>query len=217
MGIVIDIILISILALSIFLGYKKGLVKVAVKLFAVLISIIVTLILYKPVSTIIINNTDIDEKIEQIIIENGTKEIEESTNQEQESGFIKYIEQYTKYAENAVVETQNDIVESAAGVISEKVINIVVIIGLFIITRLVLILLTLVSDLITKLPIIKQFNKLGGLIYGTLRGLLLIYVLLAIAFFIVSMTANNEIINIINNSIITKFMYSNNLLLNIIF
>ena len=78
MGIILDIILVVILAGSIFLGYKKGLVKVAVSLFALIISLVVTLVFYRPISNTIINNTDWDEKIEQVIIENTTKKIEET-------------------------------------------------------------------------------------------------------------------------------------------
>ena len=57
MGIIIDIILIAIVLLSAFLGYKKGLVKLGAKLFAGIIAIILTIIVYKPVSGMIIKNT----------------------------------------------------------------------------------------------------------------------------------------------------------------
>ncbi|MCI8700415.1 MAG: CvpA family protein [Clostridia bacterium] len=211
MGIILDIILVVILAGSIFLGYKKGLVKVAVSLFALIISLVVTLVLYRPISNAIINNTDWDEKIEQIIIENTTKKVEE-TNQ---NGNI--LEDAQKYIDNAVAEGQNNVVENVAPVIAERVISIGTMIILFIATRLVLILLTLVSNVITNLPIIKQFNELGGVIYGIVRGLIVVYALLAIAFFIVSMSSNINITNAIDSSFITKFMYSHNILLNIIF
>ena len=211
MGIILDIILVVILAGSIFLGYKKGLVKVAVSLFALIISLVVTLVFYRPISSAIINNTDWDEKIEQIIIENTTKKIEETD----QNGNI--LEDAQKYIGNAVAEGQNNAVENVAPVIAERVISIGTMIVLFIATRLVLILLTLVSNVITNLPIIKQFNELGGLIYGVIRGLIVVYALLAIAFFIVSMSSNTNITNAIDSSFITKFMYSHNILLNIIF
>ena len=57
MGIIFDIILIGIILLNVIICYKKGLVKLAVGLVAVLISIILALMLYKPVSNIIIKNT----------------------------------------------------------------------------------------------------------------------------------------------------------------
>lgn len=213
MGIILDIILLAILAISIFLGYKKGLVKVAVKLFAFVIAVIVTLVFYKPVSNIIIDNTELNEKIENIIIENGTKELQEND----EEGQKNILENMQEYVDNTITQTQNEIVKNAAKEISVRLINILVIVGLFILTRLALILLVLVSDVITNIPIIKQFNEMGGLIYGIIRGLVLIYAILAILFLIVSMTSNSNILSTINNSIITKFMYENNILLNIIF
>ena len=213
MGIILDIIIIAIMALSIFLGYKKGLVKVAVKLCAFLIAVIVTLIFYKPVSNMIIDNTQLNEKIENIIIENGTKELEQSDEEEQKN----ILENMQEYVENSVTQTQNEIVINAAKEISVRLINILVIVALFIATRLLLILLVLISDLITNIPIIKQFNEIGGILYGTIRGLALIYVILAIVFLITSITSNNEIITTINSSYITQFMYNNNILLNIIF
>ena len=213
MGIILDIILIAIMALSIFFGYKKGLVKVAVKLCAFLIAVIVTLIFYKPVSNLIIENTQLDEKIENIIIENGTKELEESEEENKEN----FLENMQNYVDDTVTEAQNEIVESVANEVSVRLINIIVIIGLFVATRLLLIVLVLISDLITSIPIIKQFNELGGVIYGIIRGLLLIYLILSVVFLIVSMTANNNLLTTIESSIITEFMYKNNILLNIIF
>lgn len=214
MGIILDIILIGLIALSIFSGYRKGLIKVAVKLFAFLIALIVTLVLYKPVSNLIIEKTELDEKIQNIIIENGTQEIEENNGQVSQDGFISYMQEYVG---DTVAKTQNEIVTNVAEVISVKAINLIAIVGIFLVTRLALILFTILSDIITKLPIIKQFNKLGGTIYGALRGLVLVYFILAIAFFIVSASGNNTILTLIDSSIITKFMYTNNLLLNIIF
>lgn len=213
MGILLDIIIITIIAISIFLGYKKGLVKVAVKLCAFLIAVIVTLLFYQPVSNLIIQNTQLDEKIESIIIENGTKELEESKEEDKDS----FLENMQEYVDNTVTQTQNEIVESVAKQISIRLINILVIVGLFIATRLLLIVLVVISDFITSIPIIKQFNELGGVLYGIIRGLLLIYLILSIVFLVVSMSANNNILTVIESSIITEFMYKNNILLNIIF
>ena len=54
MNFLLDLIVLAIIALSTFIGYKKGLIKVAVKLCAFLIAIIVTLIFYKPVSNTVL-------------------------------------------------------------------------------------------------------------------------------------------------------------------
>ena len=59
--------------------------------------------------------------------------------------------------------------------------------------------------------------KYGGIIYGFLRGLIIIYVLLALAMAISAITTNNDILTIINGTNITKNMFNNNILLKIIF
>ena len=59
MGIIIDIVVIAILALSIFFGYKRGLIKVIFNLCAFLVALILTFILYKPVASFVIENTDL--------------------------------------------------------------------------------------------------------------------------------------------------------------
>ncbi len=212
-GIIFDIILVAIIALNIFICYRKGLVKLAVGLIAVLAAIIISIVLYKPVSNIIIENTEFDEKIENTIIENFSVEVEEQ-QEETDNGFMKYME---KYVNDSVNKTRNQIVLEASNVIATKVINICAFLGIFIIARLVLILLTFVADIIMSLPILKQFNKAGGIIYGLIKALLIIYVILAIIFFIIYISGNTTLSNAISSSYITKFFYNNNLLLNLIF
>ena len=122
-----------------------------------------------------------------------------------------------KYVDDAVNKTQTEIVTQTAGMMAVKIINVVVLIGIFIIVRAVLVLLTFISDIITSLPILKQFNEVGGILYGAIKALLIIYVVLAIVFLIICYTNNSTISEAINSSYITRFFYDHNLLLNIIF
>ena len=176
MGIVLDLILLICLALSIFFGYKKGLIGVAFNLCAFLVAIIVTWILYNPVTNLVINNTEIDDGIKNAIIEKGVIKQEENKVNE-------YIEQYITAP---VTNTTNSVIEDTAKVISEKLVAIGVAIVLFIVVRIALILLKFVAEAIAKLPIIKQCNKAGGLVYGAIRGMFMIYVFLAIIFLVLS-------------------------------
>ena len=215
MGIVLDLILIVSLALSIFFGYKKGLIGVAFNLCAFLVAIIVTWILYNPVTNLVINNTEIDDGIKNAIIEKGVIKHEENDEKKQEDNKVnEYIEQYITAP---VTNTTNSVVEETAKIISEKLVAIGVAIVLFIIVRIALILLKFVAEAIAKLPIIKQCNKAGGLVYGAIRGMFMIYIFLAILFLVMSVNNSGTIVNMINSSIISKVLYENNLLLNIIF
>ena len=213
MGIIFDIIIVAIFALNIFVCYKKGLVKLAVGLIAVLVDIILSVILYKPVSNLIIKNTGIDKKIENIIIENFSADTTDSG----ETKYVGVIDYLEKYAKDTANKTQNEIVYETAGTMAVKITNIVVLLAIFIIIRAILLLLTFISDIITSLPLIKQFNEVGGVVYGIIKGLLIVYVILAIVFLVIMISGKGTLSEIISSSYITKFFYNNNILLNMIF
>ena len=207
MGIIIDIILICILALTIFLGYKKGLVKVIFKILAFLIALILTIILYRPITNIVINNTELDEKIANVIIEKGTVEVDDSAENKT----------LDKYVENTKKNIQNDVVNTTAKSVSENLVGIIVMIALFIALRIALMILAIFANSLAELPIVKQFNKAGGIVYGLAEGIIIIVAILAIIYFISSMTKDSSIVSAINTSVITKYIYYNNPILNIIF
>ena len=83
MGIVIDLIVTFFVLSSIFYGYKKGLAKVGLRMLGFLIGILITFVLYKPISMMIIENTTIDEMIQDKIINNiGIKQDVQENNLE---------------------------------------------------------------------------------------------------------------------------------------
>lgn len=166
MGIIIDIILIAILLLSTFLGYKKGLVKLGAKLFAGIIAIILTIVLYKPVANAIIKNTPIDEKIENVIIENTTNFVDEKT---------KNIDATTQITN----QVKNQMLPGEARKISAGVIYSVTAIVLFLASKIILSIVISLIDGIAKLPILKQFNEIGGIAYGIARGILIVLIVIA--------------------------------------
>ena len=213
MGIILDIIIVAIIALNVYLCYKKGLVNLAVGLIAVVAAIILSVILYKPVSNLVMEKTQFDESIENVIIEKFSVEAPEGA-EVRYTGILSYLE--TELS-NAVNQTQNEVVHETAGAMAEKVINLIVFIGIFTAVRVALFALTFIADAITSLPILKQLDDAGGILYGLVKGLLIIYAVLAIVNLIVTFTSSVAISDVISSSHITKFFYNNNLLLNIFF
>lgn len=150
MFIIIDLILVAIIALFTFLGYRQGLVKAAIKILSFFIAIIIAFILYKPVSNLIVNNTSIDDNIKNTIIEKITPEgVEQNEEVEIEDGFV-----------NKMIGEANNTIEEVANAFSIKIIDICVLLLLYIILKIALRFVSALADLITKLPIIKQVNKL---------------------------------------------------------
>lgn len=196
MSIVVDIIIVAIIALSTFLAYRKGLITLAIQLVAVIIAVVLTLVLYKPVSNLIINVTGIDEMIQDAILEEANDIM---TNGEENA--------------NQVVETiQNNMLPETARTISINIIQGAVILILYVVIRLILRFVTALANLVAKLPILHQFNKLGGVIYGILRGLLIVYILLLLVNVSGEIDPKNNVYTTVEESYIGKIMNENNVL-----
>lgn len=197
MGIIVDIILVVLIALSIFLGYKKGLASLAIKLCAFIIAILITFILYRPIANLIINTTSIDESIEDTIYNKVTEMIQKDETNELTSDLIESAKQ--------------GMLEQSARELAINVVYGGTIIVLFIIVRIALIFVSALANLVAKLPIIKQANEVGGAIYGLLRAIVIIYAILLIINFIGELSPKNVATQTINQSTLTKTMYENNI------
>lgn len=205
MFILVDLIVVGIIALFTFLGYKQGLVKAAIKILSFFIAIIVALLLYKPISNVIVNNTQIDENITNTIMEKITPEGIASTDE---------VEMTDNLAIKLVGEATSTI-EEISNAFAIKLIEVCVLLLLYIVVKIALRFILALTDIITKLPLIKQINKLGGTIYGVVKGVIMVYVILGIIYLIAPIM-NKNVSNAINNSFITKNLYNNNIILKII-
>lgn len=213
MTIIVDLVIVAIMAICIIIGYVRGLTGSLIKILSFVLSIIIASILFIPVSNLIIDNTEIDENIETSI---RNMIIDQETENEEENmpdTITNYIGQKIEQASDDAKET---IVDSTARDVTLTIVKAGTWILLFIIARILLIFLRFITSLIAKLPVIKQFDKLGGIIYGILEGLIIIYLALAIISFISPMISS-DFTNAIDESFIGSMMYNNNLLLKIIF
>lgn len=222
MGIIIDLIIVAIFALFIMMGCKKGLTGSLIKLLSFAIALILAFILYKPVASIVTNNTQIDESIEQAIVStfNGKTENEQEPqdNKDEESGINKTIlDNINKEIENATSEAKDQIVDNTAKSLTTTIINVGSGICVFIVARFILFIIGIFANQITNLPILKQIDKLGGIAYGAVEALVIIYLILAIISFTAVINPENGIVSAILKSSIGSMLYNNNLILKFLF
>lgn len=205
MSIIIDLIIALIMLLFIFLGYKRGLVKVAFKLCTFFIAIIVAFVFYKPVAKLVIANTNIDETIETAITR---KILPEGATETQEVDLSQDLP-------SIILKNSSDTVQSISKSFTNTIIETACLLLIFIIVKIVLKFVTALADLIAKLPILKQFNKLGGTLYGIIEGLFIVFLGFAIISLIAPML-DSSVLDAINSSTLGSICYNNNLLLKII-
>ena len=185
MEIVIDCIIVAFIALTVFFGYKKGLVNLAIGLCSFLIAIIITFILYRPIAY-----TEIDESIQNVIMNKN-----EISNEKEEKE-----------------EVYEQILTQVAKPLSYNIVYGGVMILLFVITKISIFFISSLTNFITNLPIIHQFDKAGGILYGLVISFFIINLILLILNFITDANPNNDAYNAIQNTFVTKIMYENNIL-----
>lgn len=192
----LDVGIILFVSLITFIGYKLGLIKVAFGIVSFIIAILISLLLYKPISNIITNHTPIPEKIQTQIESRLSSEKKESTN---------FIDNYYNNAKNASAKiiAQN---------ITSTIINISSGLIVFLLVRIILLFLRISTDLIAKLPLIKQCNQVGGFLYGIIAGFLIVYLFFTVISILAPLINLSELLKIINSSIIGNIMYNNNII-----
>lgn len=198
MGILIDVIVLGFILLCTFWGYKKGLVELGIRALSFLIAIIITFILYRPIAELVIHYTTIDESIQNAIVE---KLSDKDFEQENKST-----------PENIIEQTKDTAILGVAKTASYNIIYGGVMILLFVVTKIILFFVSALANIIEKLPIINQFNKAGGIVYGLVVGMFITCVVLLIISFISKVNTDNKIHKEIENSYVTKIIYENNIL-----
>ena len=201
MGIIIDIIIRAIIAISTFLAYKKGLIALAIKLCAFIIAIVVTFILYNPVSNLVINVTNIDETVQNAILEKTTDLI----NQEE-------IANQNETMQNLINQAKEGTLPEASRELAISIVKFGVMIILFLAVRIGLVFVTALANMLAGLPIIKQLNKSGGIVYGLLRGIILVYAIFMIMVIVQKVNPTMNIEENIKETFIAKYMYEHNVL-----
>ena len=208
----VDFIIGCIIVLCILNGYRKGLTGILFKIISFVLALFIALILHGPISNFIIQNTTIDDQIEKLIIQNMNGEVQGETTVAGKN----FSETMLRNLNQSLSGVKDNVEVITARSITNMVINIGVLILILFITRIVLEIVSVVLNVVAKLPIIKQFNTVGGIACGALEGLIIVYILLAICALIAPIFTNWQIIHSIQQSHIGSMMYNHNILLKII-
>ncbi|MFG6319029.1 MAG: CvpA family protein, partial [Clostridia bacterium] len=204
-----------------FWGYRRGLTGVMFKILTFIISIIIMFILYKPVSNAIIKNTELDEWITEKIsqnIEGTTLKDGDLLEYDEENSTISkgMVDILNSFITDALKETTNNVVYYTASNIAYGMIRIGTMLILFMLSRFFLVFIRFAAEIIANLPIIKTFNKSGGLIYGIIKGFLIIYVVLAVFSIASPLIQDWGIIDAVQDSTLGSKMYNDNVIIKIV-
>ncbi len=212
----IDLLILAILALSVYFGFKKGFLKTVTGLLALVISLVLAMTLY-PHATKFVMKTPVYD----VVYNNAINIVEQPKTEvgvlsEFGTGKLNLPQSFTEKIEERVDKTSDTVAQAVADFVATAAVKLVSMLGIFLVVRLLLLLISALAGLIKKLPIIGWGDSLLGALLGLFRGLLLVYILLAFVTFAASMVPESDSIRAIKYSRFAKVLYHDNVLLDFI-
>ncbi len=222
--------LIVILALiigNVIWGYKKGFMQVALSLVSWIIVLIACQVATPIVADAIMEHTPLADTVQEFVTEkintiaddamNGVTDgvLNNETIAEIEAALPEQIKEAI-LGEN---ESFADLINSADNMkeieidttgVAKGAANLIALIIVLILTRIALIVVEKVLDLVAKLPLIGQANTLLGIVAGAIKGLVWCWVVLTVIAMLAYTGANTELIALVNESPILIWLYEKN-------
>ncbi len=214
-----DVCVIIIIAVNGIRGLSLGLVLSVFNILSFIIAAIVSKMYFSQVSKFITTNTNVSQKISGFVI----NRIDTPGNRLTEDGFdIFGIMNFPKTLSNFLMKSDGVkdysqlVIDNIHSYIAERmtiiIIDFISMVLIFIGMLLILKIIGYILDGIASLPIINQFNRIGGFIIGSAKGFMIVFILLAIMVPIVSIFPESFIVDALKNSMVTKDLYNYNLL-----
>ncbi|MCI5605076.1 MAG: CvpA family protein [Clostridia bacterium] len=220
---ILDLIAAAIVVLSFIVNLRRGLVKSVWKITALVLTIVLVIALKTPVVNYLAG-TDMANRIYKSVSDSLTAELENPINEvntDEEAAQSGTIPPYLMEQMLKTVNSDSDNINSAiekgmdelARRLTMLMLKIIAVIGLFIIIRILLMVVFIVLDGASKLPVIGHANALLGGILGIINALAIIYIVCAV---LSLLSVSSDIQNLINQSYIVKYFYNYNILLQLI-
>ncbi len=207
---ILDIVVIAFVLIGAFLGYKKGLVGIAISLISIILSIVLGLMLNSVIADGLYNDTPIGSTIEQMVYEGLNPKTEENTEQEIDSNKEDNI--YETIVNNIVGSARDTLTnEQVAKTVTMYILKGLSFILIAVVVFIICYILRMVLNIVFNLPLLHSVNKIGGVAAGVVKALLKLYIILAIISFLAPMSLLEPVVNYINDSTIVNLLYNNNI------
>jgi len=233
---ILDIIVLAIIGIYAFRGYKKGFIVTVFTLISMFVAIIVTQTVSPIISRSLINNetvmtavtnqidslsglwqqSDVDEdeqnadKNKSKLTEKDKQEISSLNLPDAFKDRLSDNEMWEEYKQQGIANVKGYVTRYLAITFINSLTYMIVFAVIIVILKIIIHTL----DLISKLPVLKSINKYGGLIVGVGQGVIIIWVLCIVVTVLGSTPIGITLFESINNSPVLSFIYNNNILLN---
>lgn len=223
-----------ILGLCVFIGYKKGLVKIAASLLTTLIIIFLVSLLTPYVSQWIRNATSLErgmqKKVVSILVPEGEDELDEKIAEDQLSRNeqISILEKapLPQMFRQMLLENNNNEVYQLLGVktfgeyvgayLAKLLADIIAFLVVFVVVTIAVRIAMGMLGILNKLPVIGGVNRLAGGLVGIGIGIVIVWILFIVVTLLYDTTFGKMCFESIESTPILRKLYDSNLLMNYI-
>lgn len=215
----IDIMILVILLVSVILGTITGVMKSIFSVGKIAACFVAAKFLSPAVSAWIIGHTPVVAKIQGLFQKKGAvPEVPDAVSDSLSGATIWFDSLKIGNVPNKVITffaNLWDKASTAAGNVGNSVIDvtansIVSFLTLVIVFVLVFIILSFIArslDVVEKLPVIKQFNRMGGFLLGLVRGLFINVIIVSVFFILAMFLTGSPINTALQSSVLAPYFY----------
>ncbi len=205
----------AILVINALIGLRVGFIKTIFSLVSMMIALLLTVWLSPNVNTMLKSN----DKFHDMITERVEKMLDLQEEKEGITDGEEFIEglPLPKSIKETLIENKDKGIGNIKDYITEYVTGVIInafaFILTFVLALIVLWALCFALDIISKLPLLNQINKLAGLAAGLLHGLVIVWLAFILLTVFGGAKFGQEAFVMIEKSEILSYIYNNNMLL----
>lgn len=221
----IDILIVGILLVCMLWGSFKGFIKSVFSIITIICSFIAAKIFTPFISDWLISNTRIEDTIHSFLRVNevlpdipegvsiGANNIKEwfaSINLgEVPNSIINFFSNLWNNGTSSSINAGSAVQDA----LTSSIISFISFMGILIFAYVVISLLVEILNLISKLPVIGTFNRLGGALVGIIKGIILNLIIISILFVVAIFLKDSSLNTALGNSMFASYFYIGYILL----
>jgi uncharacterized membrane protein required for colicin V production len=182
---VADIIFIVIVLLLSYIGFKRGFIRTLMGILSTVLSLVVSMVMFRPLSAVLLSSP-LGEKV-------------------------------YGYVEKAISENAQGVykafVEQGAEVSTKIIIDAISFILVIVLAKIIISILAKALNLVSKLPVIHQANKILGLVSGVISGIIVCYIIVGVS---AVLPPDSSIVQMTQGSVMEALLSENNIITQIL-
>lgn len=208
----VDVFIVSILLYAVVQGFRRGFVQTFLHAVGWILAVVLGFAWYPHVIGFLKGNTDYYDSVREKIAER----IAEKAGGTADSAMTGIPEVIRDLLDNAVNAMTGAIADTLSVSLTNLIFNIIGFLAVVIAIKIILMLITLLFSKEKRGGIIGVLDGYLGFFAGALRGMLVIYILLALMVPVTSLSDSSFITGQIDASVFGSYLYENNLILRLV-